>query len=201
MNERIQSHVFLSLKHHGKVGGRQHLPAALSIATLPISRPVESIPSYLLIFRKMKVLAAITLLVVSTGGVSAFAPAPVVDHSSTTSLHAMTPKKAAVSAVAAAFLAGNLAMAEPAMALMDNAPTVDFGSSQVVAGRSGGRAGGRSSARMSAPRRSSYGSTSSSRTVINRTYVAPPVMVSPYGGGYGYGYGYNPLPGIGECNR
>lgn len=106
-------------------------------------------------------------------------------------------KKAAASFAAAAILMTNIA-AEPAMALDDMASaSADFGSTQVVAARSGGRAGGRSSAARSAPRSSP---ARSSTRVINRTttnYVAPPVyggaVVAPIGG-----FGYNPYPGLGK---
>jgi hypothetical protein len=141
----------------------------------------------------MKFFAAIALLCAS--GVSGFV-APSASKQSTTSL-SMSPeegmKKAAVSFMAAAFLAGNLAAVEPAFAAADD---MDFGSSQVVAARSGGRAGGRSSAPRRAPSRSSYSAPSQSRTVINRTYMQPsPVIVAPpiYGGGFGY----NPMGGLG----
>lgn len=149
----------------------------------------------------MKFLTAITLICAS--GASGFvAPSSPGANQQSTALH-MTPqegmKKAAMSFVAAAFLAGNLADVQPAFAMEDaTSSSMDFGSSQVVAARSGGRAGGRSSApRARAPSRPS--SSSSSNTVIHRTtYVQPsPVIVAPpVYGGYG-GYGYNPLPGLG----
>lgn len=101
-------------------------------------------------------------------------------------------KKAAVSLVAAAFVLGNAATAQPASAMDDGY----FGSSQVIAARSGGRAGGRaSSARSSySPSRSA---TTNTRTVINRTtyvtpspvYSSPSVIVAPPV--------YNPMPGLG----
>jgi hypothetical protein len=102
-------------------------------------------------------------------------------------------KKAATSFVAAAFLMSNAALMPPALAMDD----MDFGSSQVIAGRSGGRAGGRSSgARMrSMP-------SSPSRTTIHRTtvvsppvYHAPSVIIAPPMMG---GYGYNPMGGLGK---
>lgn len=99
-------------------------------------------------------------------------------------------KKAATSFVAAAFLMSNVATVAPAFA-MDEA---DFGSSQIVAARSGGRAGGRSSAPRRAPARSS------TRVIERNTVIrpSPSVIVAPspmYGG---YGYGYNPVPGLGK---
>lgn len=102
-------------------------------------------------------------------------------------------KKAATSFVAAAFLMANAVAVAPAQAFDD----FDFGSSQVLAGRSGGRVGGRSSAAR-APSRSR--SSSSSTHVIERTtivqpsYSSPSVIVAPPM----YGYGYNPMPGLGK---
>eukprot|EP00429_Kryptoperidinium_foliaceum_P107739 CAMPEP_0176239252 /NCGR_PEP_ID=MMETSP0121_2-20121125/28777_1 /TAXON_ID=160619 /ORGANISM="Kryptoperidinium foliaceum, Strain CCMP 1326" /LENGTH=209 /DNA_ID=CAMNT_0017578737 /DNA_START=88 /DNA_END=716 /DNA_ORIENTATION=+ len=131
----------------------------------------------------MKFFAAVAFLCAS--GVSGFVAPSGAKQS--TALH-MTPeegmKRAAVSLVAAAFLASNLAVVEPAFAVDD----MDFGSSQVVAARSGGRAGGRSSAaRAPSDRALSFKGPMSN---------PPPVIVAPpiYGG---YGYGYNPLPGLG----
>ena len=102
--------------------------------------------------------------------------------------------KVAASFVAAAFILGSTMGPAPAFAMDD----VDFGSTQVIAGRSGGRAGGRSAARPSPSRAPA---PSRSTTVINRTYVTPsPMYSTPY-----YSPGivvapplYNPLPGIGE---
>eukprot|EP00535_Pseudo-nitzschia_heimii_P008516 CAMPEP_0197173510 /NCGR_PEP_ID=MMETSP1423-20130617/411_1 /TAXON_ID=476441 /ORGANISM="Pseudo-nitzschia heimii, Strain UNC1101" /LENGTH=201 /DNA_ID=CAMNT_0042622335 /DNA_START=145 /DNA_END=750 /DNA_ORIENTATION=+ len=101
-----------------------------------------------------------------------------------------TSKKVAASALAAAFILGNLATVEPAQAVDDSM----FGSSNVVAARSGGRAGGRSSsARMSSPRPSSS-SSSRSTTVINRTYVTQPTYSSP---SVIMAPSYSPFPGLG----
>lgn len=100
--------------------------------------------------------------------------------------------KVAASFVAAAFILGSTMGPAPAFAMDD----MDFGSTQVIAGRSGGRAGGRSAARpspSSAPSRST--------TVINRTYVTPSPMYSTpmYSPGIVVAPPlYNPLPGIGE---
>jgi len=142
----------------------------------------------------MKFLPALTLLL-APAAVSGFV-VPSGSERSATALN-MTPqeglKKAALSVVAAAFLASNL-FVEPAMAVDDM--NMDFGSSQVLAGRSGGRAGGRSAVRA-APRPSS--SSVRSSTVIQRTtYVPSPVIVAPPV--YGYGYGYNPVPGLGTTS-
>ena len=142
------------------------------------------------------------LVFIGASGVSAFAPNAQTPQSSSSALNMIGEdgaKKAAGSFLAASFLLSNVAFAAPVMAAMDDA--MDFGSSQVIAGRSGGRAGGRSSAAR-APPRSSAPSRSSNTRVVERTtvirqpsYAAPSVIVAPpvYGG-----YGYNPLPGVGE---
>lgn len=121
---------------------------------------------------------------------SVFAFAPVSNgQAKSTSLNMVNEesmKKAATSFAAAAFLMANVAAVAPAFAVDD----MDFGSTQVVAARSGGRAGGRSSARR-APSRAPSRST----TVINRsTYIAPPVYSSPV---YVAPPLYNPMPGLG----
>lgn len=126
-------------------------------------------------------------------GVSGFATTPSVPRGSSTSLGMINEdsvKKVATSFVAAAFLMSNVAMVAPAFAIDES----DFGSSQVIAARSGGRAGGRSSAARRAPSRAPI---SSSRTVINRnTYVAPPVYSTP--GIMVAPPLYNPYPGLGK---
>jgi len=102
-----------------------------------------------------------------------------------------TTKKVAASVLAATFILGNIATVSPADAIDDSM----FGSSTVVAGRSGGRAGGRSSgARMSRPS-SSYSNRSS--TVINRTYVTPSPVYSSPSVIMAPSYGYNPMGGLG----
>jgi hypothetical protein len=124
-----------------------------------------------------------------------------------------TPKhnKMALSVVAAAYLFANVAYAPPADAL-------DFGSSEVVAARSGGRAGGRSSSggyrggggggRSSfsggGGGRSSFSGGGASRayspTYRSTTIVRPMYAPSPYyGGGYGGGggFGLSPFSGLG----
>eukprot|EP00980_Cylindrotheca_fusiformis_P020667 scaffold7703_cov127-Cylindrotheca_fusiformis.AAC.16 len=102
--------------------------------------------------------------------VSGFAAVPSCPKASSTSLSMIKDdgyRKAAASFVAAAFLMSNVAA--PAFAMDET----DFGSSQVIAARSGGRAGGRSS------RAPSHSHSSSSRTIIRNTYVQPPVYHSP----------------------
>lgn len=129
----------------------------------------------------------------SAPGVSAFAPV-ANGQARSTSLNMVNEdsmKKAATSFAVAAFLMSNAATAAPAFAT----DGMDFGSTQVVAARSGGRAGGRSAA--GAPSRApSRAPPSRSTTVINRTtYVAPPVYSSP--GLYVAPPVYNPIPGLG----
>jgi len=139
--------------------------------------------------------AAMALLCVS--GASAFAPANAPKTSITSlqmgSNNEETSKKVVASVLAATFILGNVAAVAPAQAIDDSA----FGTSTVVAARSGGRAGGRSSSARSSyrPSSSSYRPSSSSpsrsTTIINRTYVSPsPVMMAP-------SYGYNPMGGLG----
>ena len=121
-------------------------------------------------------------------GASAFAPVSNGPAKSTSlnMVNEESVKKAATSFAAAAFLMANVAAVEPAFAA-----DMDFGSSQVVAARSGGRAGGRSSAAR-APSRAPTRST----TVINRsTYIAPPVYSSP--SVIVAPPIYNPVPGLG----
>jgi len=137
----------------------------------------------------MRLPAVIALLYVSAVAGFATPGAPKRE----TSLHMTRPqealKRAAVSAVAAAFLASNLATAEPAFAL-----DMDFGTSQIVAGRTGGRAGGRSTAA-----RAPTSSSSTTHVIHRTTYVQPsPVIVAP---APVYSYGYNPLPGLGTFQQ
>ena len=121
----------------------------------------------------------------------AHAFAPIVPASRvSTSLSMKDESKIAASIVASVLLAGSLLTTEPVFA-------ADFGSSQIVAGRSGGRAGGRSS---SAPRSAarSYGGgnvyRSSTTTIVRPMYAPSPIIVSPFG----YSpFGYNPLGGGG----
>lgn len=133
-----------------------------------------------------------TIALTSASGVSAFAPVSN-GQAKSTSLNMVdeeSMKKAATSFAAAAFLMSNVALAAPAPAFAVD--DMDFGSSQVIAARSGGRAGGRSSAARAAPRAAP---SRSSTTVINRTYVAPPVYSSP--SVIVAPPIYNPVPGLG----
>eukprot|EP00522_Entomoneis_paludosa_P006032 CAMPEP_0172440682 /NCGR_PEP_ID=MMETSP1065-20121228/1315_1 /TAXON_ID=265537 /ORGANISM="Amphiprora paludosa, Strain CCMP125" /LENGTH=200 /DNA_ID=CAMNT_0013189653 /DNA_START=70 /DNA_END=672 /DNA_ORIENTATION=+ len=139
--------------------------------------------------------AALFLLATSA---SAFAPV-AVNQRAATSLEASKSSNdgfrvAAVSTVAAAFLAANVAA--PAFAAQQD--MMDFGSSDVIAARSGGRAGGRASS-GGASRSSSYRPSSSTTYRSSTTIVAPrpSVIVAPPVVGYGgYGYGYQP-PSLG----
>lgn len=128
--------------------------------------------------------AALALLCVS--GAAGFTSVPQsTQQFSSSALHMKNEdgmKKAAASFLAGALILSNVAGVEPALAVLDN-NVPDFGSSQVVAARSGGRAGGRAAPRASSSYRSapsSYRSAPSSRstTVINRTYVTPAPMYS-----------------------
>merc|ERR1711935_1244025 len=103
-----------------------------------------------------------------------------------------TTKKIAASVLAATFILGNIATAAPAQAADES--FFDSGSSTVIAARSGGRAGGRS--RMSSRPASRAPAPSRSSTVINRTYVSPPVYRSP-SVIMAPSYGYNPYGGLG----
>ena len=104
------------------------------------------------------------------------------------------------SVLAAAFVAMNVATsAAPALAMdQTRADEHLFGSSAVIAARSGGRSGGRaaSGGNSKAYRSSSSPARSSTtyKSYSSTTYVAPPsptVVVSP---GYSYGYSsYNPI--------
>jgi hypothetical protein len=144
----------------------------------------------------MKVLSALiaSLAVLST---AAFAPVYPTQRASSSALSFSAQKDETVrqilsSTLAAAFLAVNLATALPVSAMMSNNIEPDFGSTEVLAGRSGGRSGGRASSggnsrSYRAPARSSNTYKSYSSTTVVRP--SPTVIVSP---GYG-GYGYNPL--------
>ena len=148
----------------------------------------------------MKLFLALVAAFVASSA-SAFAPVMQSRPVTTTKLLASARedenyRRTLSSVFAAAFVASNVVTSVlPAFAVDDN---IDFGSSEVVAARSGGRSGGRASSggnsrsyRSSAPAsRSTYKSYSST------TYVAPPsptILVTP---SYGLGYSYNPLGGV-----
>ena len=108
-------------------------------------------------------------------------------------------RKTVSSFLAAAFVAVNVAAtAMPALAVQQDD---FFGSTEVIAARSGGRSGGRAgsggnskSYRSSAPSRP----TTTYKSYSSTTVVAPPrptVVVTP---GYGYGYGYSSYNPIGD---
>jgi len=142
----------------------------------------------------MKLSVAALLLGISS--VSGFATLPTASQASSTSLSMINEngmKKAAASVMAAAFVMTNVALAPPAIA----ADNFDFGSTEIVAGRSGGRAGGRSSAPRSAARPSSSSYRPSNTRVIERTTVVSPTpMYSP--GVIVAPPVYNPMPGLGR---
>lgn len=141
----------------------------------------------------MKILSALvaSLLVSST---AAFAPVTPTTRTSTTALasarHDEQFRQTLSSVLAAAFVASNVVGAAlPAFAADDGF----FGSSEVIAARSGGRSGGRAgSGGNSRSYRSSAPSTTY-RSYSSTTYVAPPVVVTP---SYSMGYSYNPLGGM-----
>lgn len=136
-------------------------------------------------------------IAVLLSGCLAFVPSPA--GPTKTALHASSMDKRGqqlTAGVVAAALALGTLQPLPASAH-------DFGSSQIIAARSGGRAGGRA---YRAPSRSSYAAPSRttyrSSTTIVRPMIAPsPVIVSPFGYGYsspfsGFGLGY----GLGAMN-
>ena len=128
----------------------------------------------------------------------AFAPVTQPTRTSTTALQSARQdeqfRQTLSSVLAAAFVASNVVGAAlPAFAVDD---TLDsFGSSQVIAARSGGRSGGRagSGGNSRAYRSSAPPSKTTYKSYSSTTVVAPPsptVVVTP---GYSMGYSYNPL--------
>ena len=101
-------------------------------------------------------------------------------------------KQVAASFVVGAFLAANVFAVEAAFAV-SMPGDMDFGASEVIAGRSGGRGGGRAyrapSRSYSAPRSSSTTRTVQRTTIVQPVYSTPSVIVSPFG--------YNPMGGFG----
>ena len=135
--------------------------------------------------------AVTALLCVS--GASAFAP--IAAPKTSTSLQMAnanedSTKKVAASVLAATFILGNVAAVAPAQAMDDSY----FGSSNVIAARSGGRAGGRSSARRAPSRPSSYSSRPSTTTINRTTVIAAPAYSSPVMMAPPM---YSPMPGLG----
>jgi len=122
----------------------------------------------------------------------AFAPSQTSPVS--TELNVNTIQHAGASLVAGIFLMSNVALTAP---LTANAYDDEmFGSSQVIAARSGGRAGGRSSA--GSYRKASPTPRPSAVAVPSRSYAPSTVIVAPppVYGGYGYGGGFG-SPGLG----
>lgn len=136
-------------------------------------------------------LFAVALL--ALGSASAFAPVTSSARTQTSlEMKKNGGKMVAASFVTGAFLAANAVFfADAAIA----ATTPDFGSTEMLAGRSGGRGGGRASR---APARRAAPPSRSSTTRIERTtvvqpvpvYSSPSVVVSPFG--------YNPMGGFGK---
>mmetsp|Transcript_43340 Transcript_43340/g.49180 ORF Transcript_43340/g.49180 Transcript_43340/m.49180 type:complete len:196 (+) Transcript_43340:59-646(+) len=139
---------------------------------------------------------ALILLTLWFSAISAFAPQ--LKSQSSTSLNLFQDGKNVLPGlVVGAILAISSLDATPANAFSDN----DFGSSQILAARSGGRMGGRSMGGGGMGGRPMGGSRSYAAPVRNysstTTIIRPMIAPSPFGFGGGYGYGYNPLGGIG----
>uniref|UniRef100_A0A7S3L9E3 Uncharacterized protein n=1 Tax=Amphora coffeiformis TaxID=265554 RepID=A0A7S3L9E3_9STRA len=147
----------------------------------------------------MFVLAIVASLLASSA--HAFAPVSQTRTSSTIALQFSAKKdedfRTTLSSVfAAAFLVANVATVAPAFAVDDFA---DFGSSQVVAARSGGRSGGRASSGGNSRSYRSSAPSTTYKSYSSTTYVAPrpsTVIVAPPS--YSMGYSYNPLGGLGN---
>ena len=142
-------------------------------------------------------LRSLVVALVALGSASAFAPVGSSARSGTSlqmSKENDGGKMVAASFLTGAFLAVNaIFCADAAIAAT---PDLDFGSTEIVAGRSGGRGGGRAARAPSrpAPRSST---TTNTRTIERTTiiqptpvYTAPSVVVSPFG--------YNPFGGFGK---
>lgn len=140
----------------------------------------------------MKISSVVAFLAVS----SASAFAPVSNNKPSTALNAeknVFSKFAAASVASAILLSSTVATPD---ALAADMTSVDFGSTDIIAARSGGRAGGRSTA---SSMRSPAPAARRQTTTINRTtvvappvYSAPSVIVAPAPifspfGGIGYG--------------
>jgi hypothetical protein len=177
--------------HVSQTDDTPHIHTTTTTTTTSISSRI----SVVLQNYSMKFLATAALALLCTSSqVSGFAPV-VSETSPSTSLKAWNDdavKKATRSLVAATFLLGGVVSATPAFAFDE---TLDFGSSQVVAARSGGRAGGRSAGARAAPRPSSHSSTTINTRVIERTRYIPSPSYSP--GIIIAPPVYNPLPGYG----
>ncbi|GFH60736.1 hypothetical protein CTEN210_17212 [Chaetoceros tenuissimus] len=141
----------------------------------------------------MKISSVVAFLAVS----SASAFAPVSNNKPSTALNAeknVFSKFAAASVASAILLSSTVATPD---ALAADMTSVDFGSTDIIAARSGGRAGGRSTA---SSMRSPAPAARTQTTTINRTtvvaappvYSAPSVIIAPAPvfspfGGMGYG--------------
>jgi hypothetical protein len=151
-----------------------------------------------MVFRTFVIALAATICV---GTVSAFSSKPVSAGAQKTTLHMKNEdgRNVAATFLAAAFIAANVFTVDAAFAV-DN---FDFGSTEIVAGRSGGRGGGRAAPRA-APRARPSSTTRIERstTVIQPVYSTPSVVVSPFGynplGGFGLGYGLGAMNDIGN---
>uniref|UniRef100_A0A7S0F7G3 Uncharacterized protein n=1 Tax=Craspedostauros australis TaxID=1486917 RepID=A0A7S0F7G3_9STRA len=146
-----------------------------------------------------KATAALVVAAVAAPCASAFVAQPKASTSTALDMSfGKNVQTAAVSFAAAAFLMVNTVDVAPANAVSDDF----FGSTEILAARSGGRAGGRSSSVSSRPSASARSSSSSSTNtrVIERTTVvqqAPTVVAAPPVIMAAPSYGYNPMPGLG----
>lgn len=145
----------------------------------------------------MRSVAAIfTWLALCLTAAHAFSSSPISVNACKTALQMQDSRNNHMAKVmATAVLAASIAAAAPAFAAPDFAGSPEL----VLAGRSGGRAGGRSGGGGYSRSRSTYRAPPtayrSSTTIIRPMIASPPVVISPFGGGYGYGY--NPFGGVG----
>lgn len=148
----------------------------------------------------MKLVSALVVSLLASSAL-AFAPVTTPRTPSSTALQFSAQKdedlrKTVSSVFAAAFLAANVATVMPAFAADQ---TMDFGSSETIAARSGGRSGGRaSSGGNSKAYRSSSRPSTSYKSYSSTTYVSPPTSVIVAPPSYSMGYSYNPLGGLGN---
>jgi len=135
----------------------------------------------------------------------AFVPLPMTPKAKCTALamaNDKTPQTTAASLLAAAFFASQVFTSVPsAVGATESLPKWEDSTQVLVAGRMGGRMGGRSSFGGGGMR--SYGGGSmgrsysmprtsyrSSTTIVRPMIAPPPVVISPFGGGFGYNPGF-----------
>ena len=130
------------------------------------------------------------VLALCISAVAGFAPVGQTNAKST-GLNMINEKKFAASFLTAAFIATNAMSAATAFAAFD------FGSSEVVAAKSGGRSGGRASSGSYAKSTPSKSSVSNTKVIQKTTIIQQPVYTSPtvvMAPSYGYA---PPAPGLG----